>query len=254
MAQRVLITAGASGIGKEVARAYRAIGADVCVCDINASALEAAAKDIPGLKTVVCDVSKRDDIERMVAASAKMLGGLDVLVNNAGIAGQTASVEDSDPDQWEAVMTVDVMGTFHVTRHSIPHLKKSNAGSIIVMSSLGGRFGYPNRSAYCTAKMGLIGFAKTLSRELGQYNIRVNAIAPGAVAGERIERVLQGRASADHKTLDEERAAAMSLQSLKRFVDPADIAALIVFLTSDAGKSISGQVIPIDNDAQTSSA
>lgn len=136
---------------------------------------------------------------------------------------------------------------------SIPHLKKSAAGSIIVMSSVGGRFGYPNRSAYCTAKMGLIGFAKTLSRELGQYNIRVNAIAPGAVGGDRIERVLQGRASAEHKTLEEERAAAMSVQSLKRFVDPKDIAALILFLTSDAGKSISGQVLPIDNDAQTSS-
>jgi NAD(P)-dependent dehydrogenase (short-subunit alcohol dehydrogenase family) len=120
------------------------------------------------------------------------------------------------------------------------------------MSSVGGRFGYPNRSAYCTAKMGLIGFAKTLSRELGQYNIRVNAIAPGAVGGDRIERVLQGRASAEHKTLEEERAAAMSIQSLKRFVDPKDIAALILFLTSDAGKSISGEVLPIDNDAQTS--
>ena len=91
-------------------------------------------------------------------------------------------------------MKVDVLGTFNVTRHSIPHLKKSPAGSIVIMSSLGGRFGYPNRSAYCTAKMGLIGFAKTLSRELGQFNIRVNAIAPGAVAGDRIERVLQGRA------------------------------------------------------------
>jgi NAD(P)-dependent dehydrogenase (short-subunit alcohol dehydrogenase family) len=252
MTQRVLVTAGASGIGKEVARAFVASGATVCVCDINAKALDEAAKEIPGLKTVVCDVSKRDDIERMVASASEALGGLDVLVNNAGISGETAPVETSDPDKWEAVMKVDVIGTFHVTRHSIPHLKQSAAGSIIVMSSVGGRFGYPNRSAYCTAKMGLIGFAKTLSRELGQYNIRVNAIAPGAVGGDRIERVLQGRASAEHKTLEEERAAAMSLQSLKRFVDPKDIAALILFLTSDPGKSISGQVLPIDNDAQTS--
>ena len=252
MAQRVLITAGASGIGKEIARTFAANGATVCVCDIDAKALDTAAKDIPGLVTIVCDVSKRQDIERMVAGAVEALGGLDVLVNNAGISGPTAPVEVADPDQWEAVMTVDVIGTFHVTRLSIPHLKESAAGSIVVMSSLGGRFGYPNRSAYCTAKMGLIGFAKTLSRELGQYNIRVNAIAPGAVGGDRIERVLQGRASAEHKTLEEEREAAMSVQSLKRFVDPKDIAALILFLTSDAGKSISGQVLPIDNDAQTS--
>ncbi|MBV2180099.1 MAG: SDR family oxidoreductase [Castellaniella sp.] len=253
MAQRVLITAGAAGIGKEIARAFTAGGAKVCVCDINEQALETAAKDIPGLKTIVCDISRRQDIERMVAAAADALGGLDVLVNNAGIAGPTAPVETADPDQWEAVMTVDVIGTFHVTRLAIPYLKKSAAGSIIVMSSVGGRFGYPNRSAYCTAKMGLIGFAKTLSRELGQYNIRCNAIAPGAVGGDRIERVLQGRADAEHKTLDEVRQAAMSIQSLKRFVDPKDIAALAVFLASEAGKSISGQVIPIDNDAQTSS-
>src|SRR6516225_31561 len=123
MAQRVLVTAGASGIGKEIARAFATIGAKVCVCDIDANALDTATKDIPGLKTVVSDVSKRDEIERMVTASVKALGGLDVLVNNAGISGQTAPVEDADPDQWEAVMTVDVMGTFHITRLSIPHLK-----------------------------------------------------------------------------------------------------------------------------------
>ncbi|BDG07282.1 SDR family oxidoreductase [Anaeromyxobacter paludicola] len=252
MTQRVLVTAGAAGIGKEIARAFAAKGAAVCVCDIDVKALELSAKEIPGLKTIVCDVSKRADIERMVAGAVEALGGLDVLVNNAGIAGPTAPVEDADPDQWEAVMKIDVIGAFHVTRLAIPHLKKSAAGSIVVMSSVGGRFGYPNRSAYCTAKMGLIGFAKTLSRELGQYGIRCNAIAPGAVGGDRIERVLQGRAQAEHKTLDEERHAAMSIQSLKRFVDPKDIAALVVFLTSDSGKSISGQVVPIDNDAQTS--
>jgi NAD(P)-dependent dehydrogenase (short-subunit alcohol dehydrogenase family) len=253
MAQRVLITAGGSGIGKEVAKAFASSGAAVCVCDIDPEALARAAGEIPGLHTVVCDVSQRADIERMVSAAVEALGGLDVLVNNAGIAGPTAPLEDSDPDQWEAVMTVNVIGTFHVTRLAIPHLKKSPAGSIVVMSSLGGRFGYPNRSAYSTSKMGLIGFAKTLSRELGADGIRVNAIAPGAVAGERIERVLQGRAEAQHRTLEEIRTDALRIQSLKRFVDPKEIAALILFITSDAGKSISGQVLPIDNDAQMAS-
>jgi NAD(P)-dependent dehydrogenase (short-subunit alcohol dehydrogenase family) len=115
------------------------------------------------------------------------------------------------------------------------------------MSSLGGRFGYPNRSPYNVAKAGLIGFAKTLALELGDFNIRANAIAPGAVGGERIERVLEGRARAQGETLDEEKKTAMSIQALKRFVDPKDIAALCIFLTSDAGKSITGQVLPIDN-------
>jgi NAD(P)-dependent dehydrogenase (short-subunit alcohol dehydrogenase family) len=251
MSQKVLITAAASGIGLEIARAFLAANAKVFITDINAGALETAAKELPGVMKGVCDNSKRADIEAMIPTAVGALGGLDVLVNNAGIAGPTASVETADPEKWEEVIAVDVVGTFHVTRLAIPHLRKSSAGSIIIMSSLGGRFGYPNRSAYCTAKMGLIGFAKTLSRELGSANIRVNAIAPGAVGGERIEKVLKGRSEANHKTVEQEMAAAMSVQSLKRFVDPKDIASLIFFLASDAGKSISGQVLPIDNDSQS---
>jgi NAD(P)-dependent dehydrogenase (short-subunit alcohol dehydrogenase family) len=249
MAQRVLITAGAAGIGKEIARVFAAIGANVCVCDIDAKALETATREISNLKTVVCDVSKRDEVERMVAAAVEALGGLDVLVNNAGISGPTQPVEEFDPDKWEAVLQVNLTGTFNVTRLAIPHLKKSAAGSIIIMSSLGGRYGYPNRAAYCTTKWGLIGLTKTLSIELGPFNIRANAIAPGAVEGSRIRDVIQGRADAAHESFEDAMEEATSIQSLKRFVDPKDIAALAVFLASDAGKSISGQVLPIDNDS-----
>jgi NAD(P)-dependent dehydrogenase (short-subunit alcohol dehydrogenase family) len=249
MSQKVLITAAASGIGLEIARAFSATGAKVFITDINTQALDAAKKEMPGVLTKLCDNSKRADIEAMVPAAVEALGGLDVLVNNAGISGPTAPVEDIDPDKWEAVMAVDLTGTFNVTRMAIPHLKQSTSGSIIIMSSLGGRFGYPNRSPYNVAKAGLIGFAKTLAIELGGHNIRANAIAPGAVGGERMENVLAGRAKAEGKSLDEERASMLGIQSLKRFVDPKDIAALCVFLASDAGKSISGQVIPIDNGA-----
>ena len=249
MKQRVLITAAASGIGLEIARAFAATGATVFVTDINAQALDAAKKEIPGLLTRVCDNSKHSDIEAMVPSAVEALGGLDVLVNNAGISGPTAPVEEVALEEWETVMKVDLTGTFDVTRLSIPYLKKSKAGSIIIMSSLGGRFGYPNRSPYCVAKWGLIGFTKTLAIELGDYNIRANAIAPGAVGGQRIENVLASRAKAEGKSLEEERAKMLGIQSLKRFVDPQDIAALCVFLASDAGKSISGQVLPIDNDA-----
>jgi NAD(P)-dependent dehydrogenase (short-subunit alcohol dehydrogenase family) len=138
----------------------------------------------------MCDNSKSSDIASMVPAAVEALGGLDVLVNNAGISGPTAPVEDVDPAGWDMVLTVNLTGTFHVTRLAIPHLKRSRAGSIIIMSSLGGRFGYPNRSPYCVSKWGLIGFAKTLAIELGSDNIRANAIAPGAVGRQRIENVL----------------------------------------------------------------
>jgi NAD(P)-dependent dehydrogenase (short-subunit alcohol dehydrogenase family) len=136
MAQRVLVTAGASGIGREIVRAFAAKGASVFVCDIDAKALNAFASEIASLKIGICDVSKRADIERMVAECSQALGGLDVLVNNAGISGPTAPVENTDPDEWEKVMQVDLTGTFNVTRLAIPHLKKSQAGVIINMSSL----------------------------------------------------------------------------------------------------------------------
>ena len=251
--QRVLITAGASGIGREMARSFVASGASVFVVDIDAAALAALAKESPRIETAECDLSSRADIERVVPAAVNALGGLDVLVNNVGISGPTAPVESFDPDAWEQVMQVNLNGTFNVTRLAIPHLKKSPAGSIIIMSSVAGRFGYPNRSAYCASKWGLIGLTKTLSIELGEFGIRVNAILPGAVAGERIDKVFAGRAQLSGRTAEQERADSMSIQSLKRFVDPRDIAALAVFISSDAGKSVSGQMLPIDNDMHRAS-
>lgn len=140
-----------------------------------------------------------------------------------------------------------------MTQAAIAHLKRSAAGSIIVMSSLAGRFGYPNRSPYSTTKWGLIGFMKTLSRELGEFGIRVNAILPGAVEGPRLQQVFEGRASVSGRSVAQEEAAALANQSLKRFVDPADIAAMAVFLASDAGRSISGQMLSIDGDSQSAS-
>lgn len=253
MNQRVLVTAGASGIGREIARAFAANGAKVFVRDIDAKGLDDLVQEIPGVATAVCDISKRDDIERMVPFGVNALGGLDVLVNNAGISGPTSPVEDFDPDAWDKVVQINLNGTFNVTRLAIPHLKKSPAGVIIIMSSVAGRFGYPNRSAYSATKWGLIGFTKTLSRELGAFGIRANAILPGAVAGPRIEKVFEGRAKLSGRSVEEERKAAMAIQSLQRFVDPRDIAALAVFLASDAGKSISGQMLPIDNDTQQAS-
>jgi NAD(P)-dependent dehydrogenase (short-subunit alcohol dehydrogenase family) len=252
-AQRVLVTAGASGIGREIVRAFANSGAQVFVVDVNADGLATLAKESSSIHTALCDMSSRTDIERMVPEAVRVLGGLDVLVNNAGISGPTAPVESFDPAAWDKVMQINLNGTFDVTRLAIPHLKQSTAGSIVVMSSVAGRFGYPNRSAYSVSKWGLIGFTKTLSRELGGYGIRVNAILPGAVAGERIEKVLEGRAQVSGRPVEEERREAMSIQSLQRFVDPRDIAALAVFLASDAGKSISGQLLPIDNDMQTAS-
>ncbi len=251
MDQRVLVTAGAGGIGLAIARAFAANGAQVFVVDIDKAALASLARQAANIHCSVCDLADRGEIERMVPAAVATLGGLDVLVNNAGIAGPTSPVADLDPDAWEAVMRINLNATFNVTRLAIPHLKRSKAASIINMSSAAGRFGYPNRSAYSTSKWGLIGFTKTLALELGAFGIRANAILPGAVAGQRVEHVLAGRAQVSGRTLEQERAAALGMQSIKAFVEPSEIAALAVFLASEAGKSISGQMLPIDNDQFT---
>jgi NAD(P)-dependent dehydrogenase (short-subunit alcohol dehydrogenase family) len=248
--KKVLVTAGAAGIGLAIVKAFHATGARVYACDIDAEGLARASALLPGLLTHVCDIGDRDAIATMVADAAARLGGLDVLVNNAGIGGPTRSVQELDPSDWDKVLKVNLTGTFDVTRHAIPHLISSARGAVINMSSAAGRFGYANRSPYSASKWALIGFTKTLSMELGQHGICVNAIAPGAVAGERAERVFQGRAQASGMSIEEVKRAAMAGQSLKALVDPADIAQLAVFLASDAAKSISGQVLPIDGDMQ----
>jgi len=246
--QRVLITAGAAGIGREFARAFSANGAKVFVCDINDKALADIRKEISSVIARHCDMCLRAEIERMVPEAVAALGGLDVLINNAGIAGLTLSVEDYPPDNWDKVVAVNLTAMFDVSRLAIPHLKKSKAGCIINMSSIAGRGGFENRSPYAATKWGVIGLTKTLALELGAWGIRANAIAPGAVEGERIMRVFQGRAQISGKSMAEVKAEALAGQSIKAMVDPKDVAALAVFLASEAAKSISGQVIPIDND------
>ena len=249
--RKVVVTAAASGIGLAIAEAFAAEGDRVHICDINDQALEQVIRAHQAITGTVCDVSERSSVEAFIAAAVDTLGGIDVLVNNAGISGPTTPVEHLDPDQWEQVLAVNLTGTFNVTRLAIPHLKRSAAGVILIMSSLGGRFGYPNRSPYATTKRGLIGFAETLALELGGDGVRTNVIAPGAVEGDRIRRVLQGRAETSGRTLDEVTADALGIQAVKRFVDPADIAAMAVFLASERAKSISGQTIAIDGDSQT---
>ena len=250
MSQKVLVTAGANGIGLAIVRAFVAAGARVATCDIDRAGLAALRASLPDVLTFECDVSVRSQVQAMVPAAVEALGGLDVLVNNAGIGGPTAPVEQFPAEEWDRVLQVNLTGTFDVTRLAIPHLKRSAAGSIIVMSSAAGRFGYPNRSAYSASKWALVGLAKTLAIELGEWGIRANALLPGAVDGDRLHRVYAGRVAATGQPLEQVLAAAMAGQSLKHFVDPADVAALAVFLASDAGKSISGQALSMDNDMQ----
>lgn len=251
MAQKVLVTAGAAGIGLAIAEAFAADGASVHVADIDEKAVEAVTSNRARITGSVADVSHAGAVERLFEDVKAKLGGLDVLVNNAGISGPTAPVSDYDPAAWKAVIDVNLTGTFLVTRRAIPLLKESGQASIIVMSSLAGRFGYPNRVAYSTTKWGLVGFAKTLSLELGLHGITCNTVHPGAVRGARVQGVLEGRARIAGTSLGEEIGKALENQSIKRFTDPADIAELVKFLAGKHARTISGQSFPIDGDSKS---
>jgi NAD(P)-dependent dehydrogenase (short-subunit alcohol dehydrogenase family) len=249
-ARRVVVTAGGGGIGLIIAKAFVAAGDRVHVCDVNAEAVERVTRDNPAITGTVCDIADRGAVERFVEEAVDELGGIDILVNNAGIAGPTTSVENLDPDEWDSVLAVNLTGPFNVTRLAIPHLKKSGNGVIIMMSSVGGRFGYANRSTYATTKRALIALAETLALELGDDGIRVNTIAPGAVSGPRMDGVLRARAAATGRDLNDVLTDALGIQSIKRFADPRDIAALAVFLAGEHATTITGQTFAIDGGAK----
>jgi NAD(P)-dependent dehydrogenase (short-subunit alcohol dehydrogenase family) len=249
--QRVLVTGGAGGIGLAITRAFVDAGARVHVADPDAGAVTAVTGSHPAISGTVCDITDPEAVQTMFRDLRDALGGLDVLVNNAGISGPTASVDEYAPEAWDAVLAVNLTGTFDVTRHAIPLLKESPAGAIIVMSSLAGRFGYPNRVGYSTTKWGLVGFTKTLALELGPFGITANSIHPGGVEGERVRNVLKGRAHRSGRSLEDETELALDNQSIRRFTDAEDVAALAVFLAGPHGRSISGQMLPIDGDSKS---
>ncbi|MCR2764026.1 SDR family oxidoreductase [Microbacterium sp. zg.B48] len=244
--RRAIVTGAGSGIGRSVVDALVRRGDIVWGCDVG----EAADRDLPGVTMRRCDIADRTAARAFVAEAVAEMGGLDVLVDNVGIGGPTAPIQDISESDWRRVMQVNLDGTFWVTQAAVPALIESRCGAIVVMSSLAGRVGYPQRLAYATSKWGLIGFAKTLALELGEFDVTVNAVLPGAVAGERMQQVLAGRAERSGRSLAQERDAALANQSLKRFVTADEIAGLIAFLTSDAGRSISGQALSIDGDSK----
>jgi len=247
---RVVVTAGASGIGLATARAFAREGARVHVCDVDRGALDRLARSDSALSQSVCDVSDRSQVAALFDDALGALGGLDVLVNNAGIAGPTAKCEEVEPEDWERTLAVNITGQFHCARLAIPHLRKSRNASIVNLSSAAGRFGFPLRTPYSASKWAVIGFTKSLSIELGGDAIRVNAICPGSVAGPRIESVYAAKAKARGVDYDVVLEEALAKTSLHRLVTADDIANMIVFLCSPAGANISGQAVAVDADVQ----
>ncbi len=243
MSSRVLVTAGASGVGRAMADAFDASGASVWVADLD----QAALTDCPDhWRRSQLDVSDEDAIAEMFEAIEEEWGGLDVLCANAGVAGPTAQVEDVALSDWRECLSINLEGAFLCSKHAARILKRQGKGVILITSSTAGQYGYPNRAPYAAAKWGMIGLGKTLAMELGPHGVRCNVICPGAVEGPRMEGVLQREAAAKGMTRDQVYQGYAAGTSMGRFVEGQDIANMAVFLASDAARLVSGQVIAVD--------
>ncbi|MFN0039645.1 MAG: SDR family oxidoreductase [Burkholderiales bacterium] len=243
--RRVLITAGAAGIGRAMTEVFHQAGALVHICDITQAALNETTAAFPGVSTSLADVSSLADVDRMFADVKRQLGGLDCLINNAGIAGPTGKVEDIAVEDWERCIAIDLNGMFYCTRRAMPMIKAAGGGSIINLSSAAGRLGFPYRSPYAAAKWGVVGFSKSLSMEAGPDGVRVNAIQPGVVEGERINGVIDAKARATGISFEEQKKISLDRVSMHTMVSPYDIANMALYLASDAGKHVTGQAISV---------
>jgi NAD(P)-dependent dehydrogenase (short-subunit alcohol dehydrogenase family) len=249
MALRVAITAAASGIGLAVARAFAAQGDDVHVCDVDTEAVAAAAAE--GLVATQVDVADLAALDRWIDGVLDRLGGLDVLVNNAGIAGPTALVEDVAAEEWEHCLAVGLTSHYRTCARVIPAMKAARSGSIVNISSTAGQVGLGMRAPYTAAKWAVIGLTKTLAIELGPYGVRANAICPGSVDGERMRSVIEREAAARGASSEEVTLEYVGGQSIARWVQPDEIADMCVFLASDAARMVSGQAIAVDGHTET---
>ena len=246
--KRVLITGAGAGIGLVMARTFMEAGARVHMCDLSREVLDAALASLPGLTGSIADVGNEADVDALFKDVEANLGGLDVLVNNAGNAGPTANVEDISLADWNRTLDVCITGMFLCTRRAVPMLKASGSGSIVNLSSAAGRFGFAMRTPYAAAKWAVVGFTKSASIELGPFDINVNAIQPGLVAGERQERVIAAKAAARGITPEEQRADLLRHVSMQRFVTQQEISDMALYLSSVAGHGVSGQAISVCGD------
>jgi len=244
--KRVVLSAGGAGIGRVTLETFVGAGARVVTCDVDQAAIDRLRGDLPTVPAIIADVSEPADVDRLFKLAQEELGGLDVLINNAGIAGPTAPIEEIEPDDWRRTLEVNITGQYLCARRAVPMIKAAGGGSIVNLSSAAGRFGFALRTPYSASKWAVVGLTKSLAIELGPHQIRVNAICPGAVEGERINRVIAAKAEARGISFEAMHEEYVAQASMRRMVSAQDIANMILYLCSEAGSMVSGQAVSVD--------
>ncbi len=241
-----IVTGGGSGIGEATAHVFAGAGATVVVTGRRMAPLEKVAHDVGG-HAIACDVSDAEQVKAMFASALKITGRVDVLLNNAGGPGPIAPVAEVDMAEWVTCMNTNLVGAMHCLQEASKIMTRQKSGSIINMSSLMGIAGYPMRSAYVASKFALIGITETLARELGPSGVRVNALMPGAVSGENMDRVLHRRAEAEGRPIDViERENYTDVAALKRWVSPEEVGRAALYYASDLSSAITGDKMKVD--------
>jgi NAD(P)-dependent dehydrogenase (short-subunit alcohol dehydrogenase family) len=250
-AARVLITAAASGIGLQTALDFLQDGARVFVCDADALALQRTLAAHSGLSGMVCDVAQEAQVAALFRQGLQVLGGLDVLVNCAGIAGPTANVAEMAFADWRQCLAVNLDGTFLCCREAAKVMGAQGSGAIVNLSSTAGLYGFPRRAPYASAKWAVRGLTKTLAQELGPLGVRVNCVCPGSVEGERMDRVIAAEAAKTGQTEEEVRTLFTQTASLRTFVSAQDVSNAVRYLASPQGARVSGQELVVDGHTET---
>ncbi|QGX99379.1 SDR family oxidoreductase [Roseovarius faecimaris] len=251
MSRRVLITGAGSGIGLTLARRFAAEGDRVALCDARADAIAKVQAEHPDFLARQADVIDEAQMDAFLSEVETEWGGVDVVCANAGTGGPAGRIEDMTYDDWKDCVAVNLFGTFLTCRWAARLMRAQGHGLIILTTSTAGLFGYPLRSPYATAKWGLVGLTKTLAGELGSAGVRVNAIAPGAVEGDRMERVLANESAASGRPIEELRQTYVKGVSLKTWVSADDLADMALFLASSAASKISGQIMAVDGHTES---
>jgi len=251
--KKIIISAGASGIGWAITKVCVAKGASVYLCDIDSKAINKVKKHPSYNKRIFVsetDASDETEVIDFFHKIKKKFRNLDALIYNVGIAGPTGTIEKLDSNEWENTLHVNVNSHFYFTKQAIPLLKKSKTSSIINISSGAGIMGFPLRSPYAASKWAVVGMTKTLAMELGKYRIRVNAICPGTIKGDRMKRVIRDKAKFTKVSAKRIENDFVSMASMKSWINPEDIGNMCAHLISDEANKVSGQVIAVDGNCE----